>query len=684
MFYLAGFEAWDRSFAQGLVRVAGPRPGARPADRWWQAWRDVVFPKGALAFPHYALRLVITPKSLDRLLIIPVPQTGEAGLLTQLDRLHALNSILPGSVEIPAARARFDALLAPPSGLACLLALPCYHVADHWLACRFPVLPFLEHFIDKCRDRLTFPLWYQINVARLESPTEYYREARKNGLRLREIPGMPSALLEAQDHLATALRSTVAFGEEILQAPDTASAELLRDEISRAFFEVNGRLGFEAPDWVFAPECCDFQLASGFHRAAFRSLKTHEICAEALDARICQDMLGWQPGPAFFVSPGLVETAEPLIETAAFAVSEAAAEAADRPRLRIVAPLDRQVLSQPSVTVQLVLDCESSQADTLEISVRVNEHPACLTRDIMLTAKSELRGQVRVSKQVTLLPGRNRITAWAQCRDLPWPPVSVTVEYLGQDAVAALYVLSIGVSQYVDPQLHLPAAAGDARRLGEAFQTYSRNLFRRVEVRQILDQMAVRDDILDGLEWLEQSVTQHDVAVIYVAGHGACDRVGDYYFLPHEAQPARLRHTAILWTDFEKTVRHLSGRTLFLVDTCHAGASTGSGEFSRGVRPIEDYLRDLAAPQSGKVVMAATTGQEVALESSLWGGGAFTTALVDGLAGAADAMSKDGVIYLKEWDAYVTQRVKELTQGRQHATTQLPINLIDFPLARFR
>ncbi len=140
---------------------------------------------------------------------------------------------------------------------------------------------------------------------------------------------MPYALLEAQDHLATALRSTVAFGEEILQAPDTASAELLRDEISRAFFEVNGRLGFEAPDWVFAPECCDFQLASGFHRAAFRSLKTHEICAEALDARICQDMLGWQPGPAFFVSPGLVETAEPLIETAAFAVSEAAAEAAD-------------------------------------------------------------------------------------------------------------------------------------------------------------------------------------------------------------------------------------------------------------------------------------------------------------------------------------------------------------------
>ena len=59
----------------------------------------------------------------------------------------------------------------------------------------------------------------------------------------------------------------------------------------------------------------------------------------------------------------------------------------------------------------------------------------------------------------------------------------------------------------------------------------------------------------------------------------------------------------------------------------------------------------------------------------------FTLALVEGLSGAAD-YNKDQVVYLNELDNYVSDRVKELTQGQQHPVTARPTSVRSFPLAR--
>ncbi len=44
----------------------------------------------------------------------------------------------------------------------------------------------------------------------------------------------------------------------------------------------------------------------------------------------------------------------------------------------------------------------------------------------------------------------------------------------------------------------------------------------------------------------------------------------------------------------------------------------------------------------------------------------------------------DGMIYLKELDAFVTECVKDLSKGRQHATISLPIGFADFPVSRVK
>ena len=60
--------------------------------------------------------------------------------------------------------------------------------------------------------------------------------------------------------------------------------------------------------------------------------------------------------------------------------------------------------------------------------------------------------------------------------------------------------------------------------------------------------------------------------------------------------------------------------------------------------------------------MASSMGREESQENNAHRGGAFTVALTEGLTGKAD-LNKDGVVYLNELDAYVTDRVKEVDQG---------------------
>ncbi|MBI5835190.1 MAG: hypothetical protein HZB16_23030 [Armatimonadetes bacterium] len=74
------------------------------------------------------------------------------------------------------------------------------------------------------------------------------------------------------------------------------------------------------------------------------------------------------------------------------------------------------------------------------------------------------------------------------------------------------------------------------------------------------------------------------------------------------------------------------------------------------------------------ITLASCMPSEVSYERPEWVNGAFTKALVEGLGGKAD-LSGDGVISVAELDAFVAERVKELTEGRQHPTPQRPTTI---------
>ena len=79
-------------------------------------------------------------------------------------------------------------------------------------------------------------------------------------------------------------------------------------------------------------------------------------------------------------------------------------------------------------------------------------------------------------------------------------------------------------------------------------------------------------------------------------------------------------------------------------------------------------------------VFTSSTGRQFSLENPSWNNGAFTKALVEGIQGKADLFNRHS-ISIKTLDVYITQRVKELTGGRQAPTTVIPESIPDFPIA---
>lgn len=61
----------------------------------------------------------------------------------------------------------------------------------------------------------------------------------------------------------------------------------------------------------------------------------------------------------------------------------------------------------------------------------------------------------------------------------------------------------------------------------------------------------------------------------------------------------------------------------------------------------------------------------------------FTKAVVEGLNGGAD-YEKTGKITINMLDLYISERVKELTHGKQTPTTTKPQTVPDFPIAVVR
>jgi len=371
------------------------------------------------------------------------------------------------------------------------------------------------------------------------------------------------------------------------------------------------------------------------------------------------------------------------------------------PVVEIVSPSDGAELGAGEVVVRYNLRTPSGEPVT-EVRALVDGRPAAAERSVGLPATGQSGSEREL--RVTVPAGESLVSIIAANRFASSVPATVRVRARQQSvAVNAavvpgrvapptrdqfeirpkLYVLAIGVSNYADPKLKLRFAAKDAQDFAASWERQKGELYREVVVKVLTDDKATKDEVLDGLDWIRKETTSKDVAVVLFAGHGVNDPNGLYYYLPFNADTDKLLRTGVSFSDIKNTVAALAGKTLFFIDTCHSGNVMGTRRGLFGaLGELNGVVNELASAENGAVVFAASTGNQFSLENTLWNNGAFTKAVVEGLGGRADYdQSGRGRITLNMLDLYISERVKELTKGRQTPTTAKPQTVPDFPIA---
>jgi WD40 repeat protein len=160
-----------------------------------------------------------------------------------------------------------------------------------------------------------------------------------------------------------------------------------------------------------------------------------------------------------------------------------------------------------------------------------------------------------------------------------------------------LYVLAVGVAHYRDPGLKLSYPAKDAADFAAMAKAQAGGLYNHVEVRELPDEHATREEIRKGLSWLKKTPAR-DVAVLFLSGHGQNDAGGHYHFLPYDTDQSDLDLTTIQDFEIEDFLGKVPGKVIAFLDTCFAGGAGGKKE--RGpTQPDVDGLANKLVGREG-------------------------------------------------------------------------------------
>jgi WD40 repeat protein len=246
-----------------------------------------------------------------------------------------------------------------------------------------------------------------------------------------------------------------------------------------------------------------------------------------------------------------------------------------------------------------------------------------------------------------------------------------------------LYVLAIGVADYLDGAYDLQYPDDDARDFARICEEQEGAFYGKVETRVLTDEEATRDTILDSLDWLITEPKPSDVVFFFAAAHGKKDKRGDVYLLSHDADTARLRSSAVSWVELHRALSGQPFRTLLVMDTCYSGGfAGGSGQAYRrdATQDFSSAYREFASAESGMIVWASSTAGEQSQERDEWQNGAFTEALLAGIGVRESDFNHDGSLSERELALWLAERVKTMTGGQQHFVNLRPPTITEFPL----
>ena len=329
-----------------------------------------------------------------------------------------------------------------------------------------------------------------------------------------------------------------------------------------------------------------------------------------------------------------------------------------------------------------------------QINIFVNGVPAFGRSGILL----EKEEQYQFTKDIPVLlsNGNNRIQLSVTNQSgLQSVEETLQLAYISSDKEKDdLYVISIGVSKYLEGRKNLDYAAKDATDISSVFERV-KNRYQAIHSYLLTDQDFTHSSFDQVKQFLAQSRIDDEVIIFY-AGHGLLDDSLDFYLATYDVDFLNPNNGGLAYQELEQLLEDIPARKkLLILDACHSGeidkegiqftktyekgkvklrnVHTFGGESSIGLQNSFDLMRTLFANMNratGAHIISSAKGGEFAFESADWNNGAFTYCLLDGLQNQKADLNGDKEIMFSELQQYLSEEVPKITDHRQQPTVR--------------
>lgn len=361
--------------------------------------------------------------------------------------------------------------------------------------------------------------------------------------------------------------------------------------------------------------------------------------------------------------------------------------------------LPNQVANDKSL--KLSYEATDPKAKLSHIKVNINQVPVYGANGLQIKGKNKAKGKF----ELHLNDGLNAIEI-VVVNENGMSSIPVNYEVFCRTTTKPdLYLITIGIDQFMDQSYNLDFAAKDAQDVAALFKQQSAD-YNKIHHSHFSGIQATKENILSVADKLKQSKTD-DQVVIFVATHGLFDDQFDYYLATYNTIFDKPSFNSLAYKDLEKMLDGIAARQkLILIDACHSGEVDQSemqvGTTSvaalpdiktRGFKKVEsstvglensfELMKNLFADLregTGATVISSAGGAEFALESSEWSNGVFTYALLNGVKSKSADLNKDTQITISELQQYVFEEVKRLTNGKQNPTARVENIANDYAL----
>jgi WD40 repeat protein len=231
-----------------------------------------------------------------------------------------------------------------------------------------------------------------------------------------------------------------------------------------------------------------------------------------------------------------------------------------------------------------------------------------------------------------------------------------------------LYLITIGINQYKNPKYNLNYAQADAESVATLLGQNTLSLFGEVISYPILNDKAIKANIVNAFEEVSKKSVEQDVLFVYYAGHGVMSegsvKASEFFMVPFDVTQLYGKDDML----FEKGIsaeeiktyatRINAQKQIFILDACQ---SAGALETVATRGAVEEKAIAQMARSTGTFWITASGTEQFATEFEKLGHGVFTYALLEGVKGSADA-NGDHKLTIRELSTYIENKVPELSE----------------------